>query len=102
MASLHFLSGILTSVKGLPNLAYGVFDSLGDFLLVPACPIEKVTRWEGLFCLTLMGYEGVVKNKVFAPTRYRTRNFWVHGPVCYPLSYRFGASVCTAEQYPMS
>jgi len=27
--------------------------SLGDFLLAPACPIEKVTRWVGPLYLTL-------------------------------------------------
>ena len=29
--------------------------SLGDFLLTPMCPLEKVTLWEGLlyFCLML-------------------------------------------------
>jgi len=42
--------------------------SLRDFQLAPACPIEKVTLWEGLLYLT-SGSEtdkGVAKDKVFA------------------------------------
>jgi len=26
---------------------------LGDFLLAPACPIEKVTLWEGLYSVQI-------------------------------------------------
>ena len=41
--------------------------SLGDFLLAPACPIEKVTLWEGFLYLTSGSEteEGVAKDKVF-------------------------------------
>ena len=44
--------------------------SLGDFLLAPACSIEKVTLWEGFLCLTSGSEtdEGVAKGKVFART----------------------------------
>jgi len=39
---------------GLLNLRLSVSQgaSLGDFLLAPACPIEKVTLWEGFLYLT--------------------------------------------------
>ena len=43
-----FISWLVASGKGLQKLAYWVipqFTSLGDFLLAPACPIEKVTLW---------------------------------------------------------
>ena len=38
---------------------------LGDFLLAPACPIEKVTLWEGFLYLTSESEtdEGVAKDK---------------------------------------
>jgi len=52
--------------NGLLRLRLSVFQdtSLGDFLLAPACPIEKVTLWEGFLYLT-SGSEtdkGVVKS----------------------------------------
>ena len=49
--------------------------SLGDFLLAPACPIEKVTLWEGSLYLTSGSEtdEGVAKDKVFARTVNRTQ-----------------------------
>jgi len=49
--------------------------SLGDFLLAPACPVEKETLWEGFFYLTSGSEtdEGAVKDKVFARAGNRTR-----------------------------
>jgi len=43
--------------------------SLGDFLLAPACPIEKVTLWEGFLYLTSGSEtdEGVMKDKGIEP-----------------------------------
>jgi len=53
------LAGTLTSVKGLPKLVYWVFGlsvsqgaSLGDFVLAPTRPIEKVILWASLLYLT--------------------------------------------------
>jgi len=49
----------LTNVRGLQTLAYWVFDSalshgasLGDFLLAPVCPTEKIALREDLLYLT--------------------------------------------------
>jgi len=48
--------------------------SLGDFLLAPACPIEKISLWAYLY-LT-WGFEtdkGDAKNKLFAWTKFKTK-----------------------------
>jgi len=44
--------------------------SLGDLLLAPACPIEKVVLWEDLLYLTSRSETDrvVAKDKVFART----------------------------------
>ena len=53
---------------GLLSLRLSVSQSasLGDFLLAPVCPIEKVTLWEDFLYLTLGSEtdEGVAKDKV--------------------------------------
>jgi len=50
--------------------------SLGNLLLAPACPIEKITLRESFLYLTPRSEtdEGVAKKKVFARTGSRTRN----------------------------
>jgi len=51
--------------------------SLGDFLLAPACPIEKVTLWVG-FLYLMSGYEtreGVAKDKAFARLRVQSPGY---------------------------
>ena len=56
------------------RLSFSQGASLGDFLLAPACPIDKVTLWEGFLYLTSGSEtdEGVAKDKVFARTGNRT------------------------------
>jgi len=79
----RYPTGALTTVRsgaeiGLLSLRQSVSQgaSLGDFLLAPACPIEKVTLWEGVLYLTSGSKtdEGVAKNKVFARTGNRTQD----------------------------
>ena len=49
--------------------------SLGDFLLAPACPIEKVTLMGFLYLTSGSGTdEGVTKDKVFTRTGNRTQD----------------------------
>ena len=72
------LAGVRSGAEiGLLSLRFSVAKgvSLGDFLLAPTCPIEKVTIWEGSLYLTLRSEtgEGVVKDKVSAGTGNRTR-----------------------------
>jgi len=49
--------------------------SLGDLLHAPACPIDRLTLWEGSLYLTSGSEtdEGVAKDKVFAGTGNQTR-----------------------------
>jgi len=54
----RYPAGVLASVRsgaeiGLLSVRLSVFKgaSLGDFLLAPVCPIEKVTLWEGFVYL---------------------------------------------------
>ena len=62
--------------------------SLGDFLLAPAFPIEKVTLCVGFLYLTSGSEtdESVAKDKVFARAGNRTRD---QGLVRHSLEYRF-------------
>jgi len=73
----RYPAGILNSVRSSAWIGLGSLQldcshgaSLVDFLLAPACPIEKVTPWETLLQLT-SGFEtdeGVAKDKVFDRT----------------------------------
>jgi len=56
------------------NVSQGA--SIGDFLLAPVCPIEKVTLWEDFFYLTSGSEtdEGVAKEKALARSGNRTRD----------------------------
>ena len=95
----RYPAGALTGVRsgaeiGLVSLRLGVSHgaSLGDFLLAPACPIEKVTLWEGFLYLTSGSEtdEGVTKDKRIEPG--------APGPkpsIHYPLGYRFTLNVFT-------
>jgi len=50
-----------------PSVSQGA--SLEGFLLAPACPIEKVTLWEGFLYLTSRSEtDATAKDKVFART----------------------------------
>ena len=56
----RYPAGALATVRsgaeiGLQILSLSVSQgvSLGDFLLAPVCPIEKITLWEGFLYLTL-------------------------------------------------
>ena len=62
----------------LLSLRFNVYQdaSLGDFLLAPACPIEKVTQWEG-FVYLISGAkadEGVAKDKIPGRIANETRD----------------------------
>lgn len=59
-----------------PKVSLGA--SLGDLILAPMGPIEKVTLWTGLLYSTLPSEigEGVAKDKVSARTGNRTRYPW--------------------------
>ena len=59
--------------------------SLGDLLLAPMCPIEKVTVLEGFLMSGTETDEGVEKDKVFAQTGNWTRT---PGPKSITLSTR--------------
>ena len=75
-------AGALANIRsdaeiGLLSLRHSVSQgaSLTDFLLAPACPIEKVTLWEG-FLYLMSGSEtdeGIAKDEVFARAENRTR-----------------------------
>jgi len=57
----------------------------GDFLLAPACSIDKVTLWEGIPYST-PGFEideGVLKDH-FLPNWELNQGPRVQGPACYP------------------
>ena len=60
-------SGAEIGLLGL-RLSFSQGASLGDFLLAPACPIEKVNLWERFPYLTSGSEtdEGFAKDKVFA------------------------------------
>jgi len=71
----RYPAGALTGVRsgaetGLLSLRLSASQGapFRDFLLVPACPIEKVTQWEGFLYLTSGSEtdEGVEQNKDFA------------------------------------
>ena len=63
--------------------------SLGDSLLAPTSPIEKVTLWEGLLYLTSGSEidEGVAKDKTFSPNGKSNLRLRVQSP-CSTLSAR--------------
>jgi len=68
MTSVYLLSLRLSVSQGA--------SVLGGFLLAPACPIAKLTLWEGFLYITLGSEtdEGVAKDKAFALTENRTRD----------------------------
>jgi len=79
----RYPAGALTTVRsgaeiGFLSLRLSVSQgaSLGDFLLAPPCPVEKVTLWEGFLYLTSGSEadEGVATDKVFVRTGNRTRD----------------------------
>ena len=96
----RYPAGSLSSVRsgaeiGLLNLRLSISQgaSLGDFLLAPACPIEKVSLWEGFLYLTSGSEtdEGVAEDEFYARTGNRTRDSWskpqyaIHQAVASPL-----------------
>jgi len=70
---LHDRRAVRSGVEiGLFNIPQGE-----RVLHAPACPIEKVTLWDGLLYLTSRSETwSVVKDKTFARTRNETMGTW--------------------------
>ena len=77
---LIFMTEELSGVAEIGLLSLRLSDSrsasLGDFLLAPVCPVEKVILWEGFLYLTLGSEpdEGVTKDHIFARTGNQTQD----------------------------
>jgi len=65
--------------------------SLGDFLLAPVCPIEKVTLWEGFVSLRpgSDSDEGAAKHTVFSRAGNKTRESEFQAKYTFNLALHF-------------
>jgi len=84
------LSGAMQKLACLVLDSVSRAASLGDLLLAPVCPIEKVTLWVSFLCLTSGSEidEGVTKEKVL-PELGIEPGLRVQSLVRYPLGNHF-------------